>query len=99
MEPSVLATRVVGKAADVGFIDGVQERAVSLQHKQTIIVTHVCVLKGCLKVHGVRLQKEREFSPGSDSAVWPEAGFWIELCSHPAVGVGLGLSGRDCSPG
>lgn len=52
-EPSVLAARVVGKAADVGFIDGIQERAVSLQHKHTIIVTHVYVLKGCHKVHGV----------------------------------------------
>lgn len=79
-EPSVLAACVVGKAADVGFVDGVQERAVSLQHKQTIIVMHVCVLKGCHKVHGVKLQTEEwEFSPGSDSAVWPEAGFWTEL--------------------
>lgn len=79
-EPSVLATRVVGKAADVGFIDGVQERAVRLQHKQTIIETHVCVLKGCHKVHGVKLQtEEQEFSPGSDAAVWLEAGFWTEL--------------------
>lgn len=79
-EPSVLAARVVAKTADVGFIDGVQERAVSLQHKQTIIVTHVRVLKGCHEVHGVKLQtEERELLPGSDSAVWPEAGFWTEL--------------------
>lgn len=48
-ESSVLAARVAGKAADVGFIDGVQERAVSL--KQTRKDQHTVCLCACMRVY------------------------------------------------
>lgn len=37
LEPSVLAAGVVGKAAGVGFVDGVQEVAVGLRKQQNKI--------------------------------------------------------------
>lgn len=37
--------------------------------------------------------------PGSDAAVWPEAGLWTELCPPPAAGVWLGLRAQGSSPG
>lgn len=98
LEPSVL----VGKAAGVGFVDGVQEVAVGLHKQQKNKIKHI-VMKSEVPTVDWKYRKRRGGAPpGSGSAAWFGAGFWKELGSRPAaaavVVVGLGSSGRGYSP-
>lgn len=101
LEPSVLAAGVVGKAAGVGYVDGVQEVAVGL-HKKRKKIKKKNVMKPEAPAADWKCGKRRRgAAPGSGSAAWLGAGFWKELGSRPAAAAavgGFGSSGRGYSP-
>lgn len=106
-ESSVLAAGAISKAADVGFIDGVQEWAVSLKHTSRVITLRVSVHSHIYSAFPSSTNGHGEMTcqcgilclHGSCAAVWLEAGFWTGLSSPPAAAARTGLRGRGSPPG